>query len=402
MLSKMSFLVVGLGLLLSQKLAGAIPEAFPGPQKVKFSYSDCSDGQAKIIDVSPHAVSNVGWKIPINVEFQADEDIEDGSFTLDTNWPDIPGSNASSDVPWKTAMLNCSGDASLGIECQIAGSYEEYKKKICGSQIPNQEWVCKLMYKFATGLGPTVNVDGFKFPVAAGSLDVNMDLKFTYPLGMGDVNLKELETKVVSKSETGETVFCMKVWQGAIQAGGVRPLTYQDCGDSQTHGKVVGLQPLFVKDGEKARVHAKVILGTAVNAASGTVHVESTMSIGDLASCSGDAAYPRSCPLHFMYNIKILPMWFIPIGTLKYRGVQFPIRKGPASVLVDLWLDPLIPSEMVCTTTRFKASTKSGKNFVCVDVHTNADSEFCQNFLGPIGAHAGIPQLANRAPLLMV
>jgi hypothetical protein len=296
-------------------------------------------------------------------------------------------------------MVNCSGDASLGIECDVAGSYEDYKKKVCA---PNQEWMCKLMYKFATGLGPSVKVDALKFPVAAGSLDVNMDLKFTYPFGIGDVNLKELETKVVSKSETGETVFCMKVWQGAIQAGGVRPLTYQDCGDSQTHGKVVGLQPLFVKDGEKARVHAKVILGTAVNAASGTVHVESTMSIGDLASCSGDAAYPRSCPLHFMYNIKILPMWFIPIGTLKYRGVQFPIRKGPASVFVDLWLDPLIPSEMVCTTTRFKASTKSGKNFVCVDVHTNADSEFCQNFVGAHAASHSIPQLANRAPLLMV
>merc|ERR1711918_279530 len=79
----------------------------------------------------------------------------------------------------------------------------------------------------------------------------------------------------------------------------------------------------------------------------------------------------------------ILPMWFIPIGTLKYRGVQFPIRKGPASVSVDLWLDPLIPSEMVCTTTRFKASTKSGKNFVCVDVHTHGTVSFAK-ILGPL------------------
>merc|ERR1711990_180336 len=134
-----------------------------------------------------------------------------------------------------------------------------------------------------------MGVDALKFPVAAGSLDVNMDLKFTYPFGIGDVNLKELETKVVSKSETGETVFCMKVWQGAIQAGGVRPLTYQDCGDSQTHAKVVGLQPLFVRDGEKAQIQAKIIAGNVVSASSGTVHVESYMSVGDLASCSGDA-----------------------------------------------------------------------------------------------------------------
>merc|ERR1711918_253929 len=107
----------------------------------------------------------------------------------------------------------------------------------------------------------------------------------------------------------------------------------------------------------------------------GTAPVDSTMSIGDLASCSGDAAYPRSCPLHFMYNIKILPMWFIPIGTLKYRGVQFPIRKGPASVFVDLWLDPLIPSEMVCTTTRFKPQQRAGRIlFVLMFIQTQTVS----------------------------
>jgi hypothetical protein len=74
-------------------------------------------------------------------------------------------------------------------------------------------------------------------------------------------------------------------------------LTYQDCGDSQTHAKVVGLQPLSVQDGEKVRVHAKVIVETPVKASSGTVHVETYMSVGDLTSCAGDAAWPKTCLL---------------------------------------------------------------------------------------------------------
>jgi hypothetical protein len=225
-----------------------------------------------------------------------------------------------------------------------------------------------------------------------------MELSFTYFFGIGDLTLKQAETKVISLSKTGEKVFCIKVWQGAKIAGGMRELTYQDCGDSYTHAKVVGLQPLSVRDGEKARIHAKVILETPVKASSGTVHIESYMSVGDLTSCAGDAAWPETCPLHAMYNVPIMPTWWIPIGSINYRGLQFPIKKGAASVLVDLWLDPLIPSEVVCTTTRFKAaSTKNGKNFVCVDVHTNINSPLCKK----IGTRS-IPHHAKRTPLLLV
>jgi len=397
MLSKITVRVIGLGLLASHKLIEAT-EGLPS-QKVAFSYSDCSDGHDKIIDVSPHAASNIGWKIPINMTFQADEDITEGSFSLDTNWPSTPDSPAGGVTPpWDQKFLNCSGDASAGMACKTEKSYEDYKTKVCNngnSSMP--DWLCQLAYRLIEQVGPSVKVDALRFPVAAGSFDVNMELSFVYPFGIGDVSLKQMETKVASVSGTGEKVFCIKVWQGAKMENGMRPLTYQDCGDSQTHAKVVGLQPLFVRDGEKAQIQAKIIAGNAVSASSGTVHVESYMSVGDLASCSGDAAWPRTCPLHLMWNIQTMPTWWIPIGQIKYRGVQFPIKKGAASVLVDLELDPLIPSEMVCTTTRFKASTKTGKTFVCVDVHTNANSPVCKNFTS-----LSIPHLVKRAPLLLV
>ena len=74
---------------------------------------------------------------------------------------------------------------------------------------------------------------------------------------------------------------------------------YKDCGDLQTHGRIVELFPLSLKDGASTRLNIKAILDTSVKSAVGQYHVKTVTStlpwvtaLGNFGDCFGDAGEP--------------------------------------------------------------------------------------------------------------
>merc|ERR1711920_1004487 len=80
-------------------------------------------------------------------------------------------------------------------------------------------------------------------PVAAGSLSVPIGLK------MSSVVPAKLASGTIAASGTvsnGDKFFCVNAQfkkQAVTMTGGTIALTYEDCGDASTHGKITGLSP---------------------------------------------------------------------------------------------------------------------------------------------------------------
>merc|ERR1712178_674919 len=124
------------------------------------------------------------------------------------------------------------------------------------------------------------------------------------------------------------------------------------------------------KEGQDTRLTVKAVLNSKIEALSGALFVESVGSMnpltdfGNLADCSGPAGEKMACHLK-------LGAWpgtpSLPLGSLRYSGMNFPIWKGPTKFTIELFLNPLIPEMIGETSTRIRASTKSGVEFFCME-----------------------------------
>merc|ERR1719183_1769781 len=259
--------------------------------------------------------------------------------------------------------LNCSGDAAKGGACDWLDIMAP-----CGNMTQKKCMEGHKILKKVFG-DNQVRVEGLNFPIAAGAVDININID------VGGL-MKESETRFSSVSQSGERVFCVKVFTGKADKRGVRPLTYKDCGDSQTHGRIVGLFPSFLNHGASTRVTVKAIIDREVKSSSGKYHIEGhtskTASIASwdtLADCSGAAGEKVPCHL----RLGLYPGTpSLPLGTIKSDGMKFPVWEGSGhSFNLELSLNPLIPSFLAVTYTRIRASTKSGEEFFCFEAQTN-------------------------------
>jgi len=280
---------------------------------LQLSYKDCGDASthAKITGLSP-STAHIGRKVTITGTGNLDEDIKDGTFSIETAF--------SQGVP----LLECDGDAAVGKKCRFPL------------------------------LSGSLAFEGVNFPIKAGPQDINVDLYLSPILPAA---LIKTTTEVSAVSKSGEKIFCMKVITGKSNQNGEVSLSYEDCGDSETHAKITGLSPSSVVMGRKTKITGTGILDKDI--ADGTFRTQTFYSGGDLASCSGDASKEQKCGLLGG-----------TLGSLTFDALAFPIKKGSSSVSVDLSLNRLIPAALAQTVTTVKASTKDGNNIFCMEVFT--------------------------------
>jgi len=284
---------------------------------LSLSYKDCgsSSTHAKITSLSP-SVATTGRTTKITGHGNLDEDIADATFEMEVAF--------SSGVP----LLDCSGDAQA--------------QKKCG---------------FPLGTG-SLTFDGVNFPIKAGPQDIPLDLYLSPLLPAGFIKTM---TKVTAVTGAGDKIFCIKVFTGEQgDVNGAVSLSYKDCGDAGTHAKITGLTPSSVQVGRKTKITGKGLLDKDI--ADGTFHAQTFFTGGDLLSCSGDASQSKKCNIGGM------------LGSLTFDALSFPVKKGDASVSVDLSLNPLIPASLAQTTTKVTASTKSGDQIFCLEVFTAPSS----------------------------
>lgn len=285
--------------------------------ELSLSYKDCGDSSyhSKIIGLTPN-VAPIGRKVKITGTGDLNEDISDATFDMQVAF--------SSGVP----LLDCSGDAS--------------RQKKCG-------------FPLRTG---SLTFAGVNFPIKAGPQDINLDLYLSPLLPAGFIKTM---TKVTAVTGGGEQIFCIKVFTGkSTSANGEVSLTHEDCGDARTHAKITALTPASAQVGRKTRITGKGILDKDVT--DGTFHVETFFTGGDLLSCKGDAAQSQKCNLGGI------------LGSLTFDALSFPVKKGDASVSVDMSLNPFIPAALARTTTKVTASTKRGDKIFCMEIFTNPAS----------------------------
>merc|ERR1711988_614060 len=191
-------------------------------------------------------------------------------------------------------------------------------------------------------------------------MGINVDL---YLSPLLPANLIKTTTKVSAISKSGEKIFCMKVITGNSDQNGMVSLSYEDCGDSETHAKITGLSPSSVGMGRKIKITGTGLLDKDI--ADGSFQLQTFYSGGDLADCSGDASSQQKCGL--LGGV---------LGSLTFDPLSFPVKKGFSSVSVDLSLNRLIPAALAQTVTTVKASTKGGDKIFCMEVFTAPASEF--------------------------
>jgi hypothetical protein len=277
---------------------------------VALTWKDCGDStsHAKITDLSPKTLK-IGRKTTITGTGVVDEDVEDGTF------------EAHLGLTAGLTLLDCSGDASQRKKCS---------------------------FPLNTG---SLAFDGLSFPLKAGKQDITMELQISRLIPS---SLVKTTTNLVAVSNSGQKIFCINVFTGkASEENGNIPLSYEDCGDASTHAKITGLTPAFVVPGQKTKITGTGNLDVDISGA--TFRTKTTFTGGDLLSCSGDAGQKKKCGMG-------------PFGSLTYDGLQFPVKKGQASISLDLALNGLIPASLASTETTVSASTKNGDKLFCIKV----------------------------------
>jgi len=150
-------------------------------------------------------------------------------------------------------------------------------------------------------------------------------------------------------------LFCAVVLVATATATDLK-LTWEDCGDADTHSKITSFTPDTLTLGQKTTMTGSGPLDEDI-ADGATFDLEMTGPLGvKLLSCTGDAGVTKTCKL--------------PLGTgaLTFDALTFPIKKGVSSVKVDIQLAASLPASFAATTTITKAVSKSGDKIFCMSI----------------------------------
>jgi len=172
-------------------------------------------------------------------------------------------------------------------------------------------------------------------------------------------------------------------------------LTWSDCGGPGTHTKISSFTPDTLTLGQKTTMAGSGPIDEDVTDGA-TFDLEMTGALGKLLSCSGDASVSKTCNLP------------LNTGSLTFDAMQFPIKKGPQTVKVDIQLSANLPSALAKTKTITTATSKGGDKLFCiqinsapgVEVHPDRMAQIreIENTPGVLWKAAPHPRFASQAP----
>jgi len=139
-------------------------------------------------------------------------------------------------------------------------------------------------------------------------------------------------------------------------AGGTVKLSWKDCGDASTHGKVTSLTPDTLVFGQKTTITGSGSLDEKVTSGSYTV----------AASVEGKQVFTHTSDLCKPDTIR-LPFG---IGSIVWNGVSCPHAAGATSIGLVASLSRFIPAKGPSVEIKVTAVATSGDKLVCVTVDT--------------------------------
>jgi len=291
---------------------------------LKLDWKDCGDAstKTKITGFSPSTVV-LGQKTKITGTGQLREEVTGANFELS-----MSGALGS--------LLHCTGDASVAKTCSLP---------------------------LNTG---SLTFDAMKFPIAAGTSAVNVDISLssTLPAAL-------LKTKTITKAtaKNGDELFCMEIDSSSASSnqaqndfveGGTLKLDWQDCGDSSYHAKVKSLSPTALVLGQKTTVTGSGDVDEQVTGGKFAI----TAKFGPVTkNYDGDVCSAKTFHLPAM------------LGTITWDGVTCPHAKGTVNVPVDVQLSSLIPASLAKGTIEIKGTGGSQENLICLKLDVSKQSK---------------------------
>merc|ERR1712137_1480029 len=215
------------------------------------------------------------------------------------------------------------------------------------------------------GVG-SLTFDAMKFPLAAGSVPVNVDISLAATLPS---SLATTKTTCKATSSNGDDLFCIeidsksqtrmpaKIVELQEQAGlSQLSLAWSDCGAGATHAKITDFTPSSLTLGQKTTMTGTGQLDEAVTSA--TFDLLMHGAIGQLLKCDGDASQSKTCQLP------------LGVGSLTFDAMKFPLAAGRVPVNVGIELSATLPSSLAMTKTTCKASSSSGDDLFCIEIRS--------------------------------
>merc|ERR1712166_675965 len=152
--------------------------------------------------------------------------------------------------------------------------------------------------------------------------------------------------------------------------GGVVTITWEDCGDSSTHGKATDLEPTSFNIGDDFTMTGTGSSDIAVSDGSFNIHVEAAGIIKkDFAGSICEA------------KVFKLPLG---LGKVTWGGMSCPVAAGTLSVPIGLQLSSSVPAALANGKVAASASTAAGEDLLCVNAQLHkqalANGEVCSLF----------------------
>eukprot|EP00929_Paragymnodinium_shiwhaense_P112738 TRINITY_DN81002_c0_g1_i1.p2 TRINITY_DN81002_c0_g1~~TRINITY_DN81002_c0_g1_i1.p2 ORF type:complete len:177 (-),score=41.07 TRINITY_DN81002_c0_g1_i1:183-713(-) len=146
--------------------------------------------------------------------------------------------------------------------------------------------------------------------------------------------------------------------------GGTLKLTWSDCGDASTKGKVTGFTPDSLTLGQKATLTGA---GSLTESVTGGDYALSLKAGIISQTFTGDMCQPKTFDL--------------PLGTgsLSWDGVKCPLPSGATSISVDVTLSAALPGALASADIKVAATSSNGDKLLCLDVKTAPSLDFVSN-----------------------
>lgn len=141
-------------------------------------------------------------------------------------------------------------------------------------------------------------------------------------------------------------------------------VTYKDCGDANTHGKISTVTPGSLRVGSIDTIEGTGTIDQDILAGNFSIKMVAGIMGLTLVDISGDICEKQKPFATLLGLIHI-----------NWDGLDCPLKAGRLSVKLRLRLNELIPVQLAQTTTTVLARTPTGEKIFCAEVFTDGEGE---------------------------
>merc|ERR1712190_84443 len=140
-----------------------------------------------------------------------------------------------------------------------------------------------------------------------------------------------------------------------VVQGGTLKLSWSDCGDSSTHGKISGLAPDTLTLGTKTTVTGSGSVNEQVTGGSVAATVKASIITKNF---NGDICKPTT--------------WSLPlgVGSIAWSGLKCPVAAGAVAVPTEIQMSSSLPASLAKANIQIKGSSSSGDKLLCMNIAT--------------------------------